>query len=80
MGEKIRKMARVYNELSTELEREPTDGEVAGRIGWDVDRVKDVKSAIPDATSLNQQLSSSEEARRWAILSRTSANLGWSAR
>ena len=61
MGEKIRKMARVYNELSTELEREPTDGEVAGRIGWDIDRVKDVKSAIPDATSLNQQLSSSEE-------------------
>jgi RNA polymerase primary sigma factor len=60
MGEKIRKMARVYNELSTELEREPTDGEVAGRIGWDIDRVKDVKSAIPDATSLNQQLSSSE--------------------
>jgi RNA polymerase primary sigma factor len=61
MGEKIRKMARVYNELWTELEREPTDGEVAERIGWDVDRVKDVKSAIPDATSLNQQLSSSEE-------------------
>src|SRR4029434_2936522 len=53
MGEKIRKMAKVYNELSTELEREPTDGEVAGRIGWDIDRVKDVKSAIPDATSLN---------------------------
>ena len=61
MGEKIRKMARVYNELSTELEREPTDGEVAGRIGWDIDRVKDVKSAIPDATSLNQQLSSEED-------------------
>ena len=61
MGEKIRKMARVYNELSTELEREPTDGEVAGRIGWDIDRVKDVKSAIPDATSLNQPLSSEEE-------------------
>jgi RNA polymerase primary sigma factor len=61
MGEKIRKMARVYNELSTELEREPTDGEVAGRIGWDIDRVKDVKSAIPDATSLNRQLSSEEE-------------------
>src|ERR687898_388740 len=60
MGEKIRKMARVYNELSTELEREPTDGEVAERIGWDIDRVKDVKSAIPDATSLNQPLSSEE--------------------
>jgi RNA polymerase primary sigma factor len=60
MGEKIRKMARVYNELSTELEREPTDGEVADKIGWDIDRVKDVKSAIPDATSLNQPLSSEE--------------------
>jgi RNA polymerase primary sigma factor len=61
MGEKIRKMARVYNELSTELEREPTDGEVADRMGWDIDRVKEVKSAIPDATSLNQQLSSLEK-------------------
>jgi RNA polymerase primary sigma factor len=60
MGEKIRKMARIYNELSTEIGREPTDGEVAGRIGWDIDRVKDVKSAIPDATSLNQPLSSDE--------------------
>jgi RNA polymerase primary sigma factor len=60
MGEKIRKMARTYNELSAQLEREPTDEEVAERLGWDVDRVKDVKSAIPDATSLNQPLSSDE--------------------
>jgi len=60
MGEKLRKMARAYSELSTELEREPTDEEVAERLGWDVDRVKDVKSAIPDATSLNQPLSSDE--------------------
>ena len=61
MGEKIRRMARTYNELSTELEREPTDEEVAERIGWEVDRVKEVKSAIPDATSLNQPLSSDED-------------------
>jgi RNA polymerase primary sigma factor len=60
MGEKIRKMARAYNELSTELEREPTDEEVAERIGWEVEQVKEVKSAIPDATSLNQPLSSDE--------------------
>jgi RNA polymerase primary sigma factor len=60
MGEKMRKMARVYNELSTQLQREPTDEEVAKRLGWEVDRVKDVKSAIPDATSLNQPLSSEE--------------------
>jgi RNA polymerase primary sigma factor len=60
MGEKIRRMARTYNELSVQLQREPTDEEVAERLSWDVDRVKDVKSAIPDATSLNQPLSSDE--------------------
>ena len=60
MGEKIRKMARTYNELSAQLKREPTDEEVAERLSWDVDQVKDVKSAMPDATSLNQPLSSDE--------------------
>ena len=60
MGEKIRKMARTHNELSAQLQREPTDEEVAERLSWDVDRVKEVKSAIPDATSLNQPLSSDE--------------------
>jgi RNA polymerase primary sigma factor len=60
MGEKVRRMGRAYNELSAQLEREPTDEEVAERLGWGVDRVKDVKSATPDATSLNQPLSSDE--------------------
>jgi RNA polymerase primary sigma factor len=49
-----------YSELSAQLEREPTDEEVAERLGWDVVRVKAVKSAIPDATSLNQPLSYDE--------------------
>jgi RNA polymerase primary sigma factor len=61
MGEKMRKMARVYNELSAELSRDPTDEEVAERLGWDVDRVRDVKSAIPDATSLNRRLSTEDD-------------------
>src|SRR5215216_1397339 len=60
MGEKMRKMARAYNELSAQLEREPTNEEVAERLSWDVDRVKEVKSSIPDDTSLNQPLSSDE--------------------
>jgi RNA polymerase primary sigma factor len=60
MGEKIRKMARAYNELLAQLQREPTDEEVAERLSWDVFRVKEVKSAIPDATSLNQPLTSDE--------------------
>src|ERR687896_168383 len=58
MGDKIRKMARAYNELSTELSREPTEEEVAGRLEWTVGEVLDVKSAMPDATSLNQTLTS----------------------
>jgi RNA polymerase primary sigma factor len=62
MGDKIRKMARAYNELSTELSREPTDEEVAGRLEWTVEQVRDVKSAMPDATSFNQPLSSDAEA------------------
>src|SRR3954447_20094311 len=56
MGDKIRKMARAYNELSANLSREPTDEEVARRLEWTVDEVLDVKSAMPDATSLNQTL------------------------
>ena len=62
MGEKIRKMARAYNELSAELEREPTDGEVAGHLGWAVGEVRDVKDVMPDATSLNRLLSSEQGA------------------
>jgi len=61
MTEKIRKMARSYNELSAEYEREPTDEEVAERLEWTVDEVRDVKDAMPDATSLNQSLTSDDD-------------------
>jgi RNA polymerase primary sigma factor len=57
MGEKIRKMARAHHGLSQELGREPSADEIGGRLGWDNDEVLDVKSAMPDATSLNQMLS-----------------------
>jgi RNA polymerase primary sigma factor len=62
MGDKIRKMARAYNELSAEMEREPTDEEVAGRLEWTVEQVRDVKGAMPDATSFNQPMSSDSDA------------------
>jgi RNA polymerase primary sigma factor len=61
MTEKIRKMARTYNELSAEYEREPTDEEVAERLEWTVDEIRDVKDAMPDATSLNQSLTSDDD-------------------
>jgi len=60
MGEKMRKMAKAYYGLSAELEREPADEEVAARLGWRVEQLKNVKSALPDASSLNRPLSSEE--------------------
>jgi len=62
MGEKMRKMARTYNGLSAQLGREPTDEEVAGRLGWTAEKVREVKSAMPDAASLDKPLGSGEDA------------------
>jgi RNA polymerase primary sigma factor len=62
MGEKMRKMTRTYNGLSAELGREPTDEEVAGRLGWTAEKVREVKSAMPDAASLDKPLGSGEDA------------------
>ena len=61
-GEKIRKMTRTSNELSAELGREPTDEEVAQRLGWKLDEVREAKEAVSDATtSLNGPLGSGDE-------------------
>src|SRR5215208_722936 len=59
ISEKMRKMARTYNELWAELELAPTDEAVAERLGWSVEDIRKVKDAMPDAsTSLNQPLTS----------------------
>src|SRR5215203_90882 len=59
ISEKMRKMARTYNELWAELERGPSDEAVAERLGWSVKNIRKVKDDMPDAsTSLNQPLSS----------------------
>ena len=60
MTEKIRKVSRAYNELSVELEREPAEQEVAKRLGWEIEEVQLTMSAMPDATSLDQPVSSED--------------------
>jgi RNA polymerase primary sigma factor len=61
MGEKMRKMARTYNELSAELERAPSDETVAERLGWSVEDIREIKDVMPGTTtSLNQPLTSDE--------------------
>ena len=55
-GEKIRKAWRTFNELSAALGRQPTDKEVAEKLEWTVDEVRDVKDAVTETTSLNGPL------------------------
>ncbi len=43
-----------------DLERDPTDEEVAGKLGWTVEQLRDVKGAIPDARACTSRLSSEE--------------------
>jgi RNA polymerase primary sigma factor len=62
MTEKIRKVSRAISELAAEFEREPTEDEVARRLGWDQDEVRLTMSAMPDATSLDQPVSSEDTA------------------
>ena len=64
MGEKIRKMARTYNEFSIELEREPTDEEMAARLEWTLEEIRLAREAAPDATSFDQPVLSGENTSR----------------
>ncbi len=59
MGEKMRRVRRAREELSSEVNREPTDGELARRLGWDIERVRLVVGAMSDARSLEEPVGSS---------------------
>jgi RNA polymerase primary sigma factor len=62
-GEKVRKTMRTSNELSAQLGREPTDEEVAQRLGWKVEQVREAKEVMPEEAtiSLNRPIGSAEE-------------------
>ena len=60
MKERIVKVSRTHNELSVELQRKPTDEEIAERLGWTIEKVRLTMEAMPDATSLDSPLSSEE--------------------
>jgi RNA polymerase primary sigma factor len=63
-GEKVRKVGRAAGELSAELGREPTAEEVAERLGWAAEEVRQVKEIIPDAASLDEPVSNEDGASR----------------
>src|SRR5919206_504072 len=62
MTEKIRKVSRAVNELCIEHEREPTEEEVAQRLGWTIEEVRLTTEAMPDATSLEQPVGLADDA------------------
>ncbi len=53
MSDKMRKVGKVHGELSVGLKREPSEEEVAERLGWDVEKVRLVMEAMADAASLD---------------------------
>jgi len=55
-GEKARKAARTRNELSATLGREPTDDEVAEKLGWLTSGVHATIDLLADIASLNQSV------------------------
>ena len=62
MAERIRKMGRAFGELLSEYGRDPTEEEIAERLGWSVEEVQFATRATPDATSLNKALGAEEGA------------------
>src|SRR5215216_4561660 len=59
-GEKARKVVRTRNELSARLGREPTDEEVAERLGRTDVQVNAAIELLSDAASLNRPVSTEE--------------------
>jgi RNA polymerase primary sigma factor len=64
MGEKIRKVGRIFGLLTVELGRQPTEEEVAERLGWTVEQVREVERPLPDTASLDKPVLSEDEALR----------------
>ena len=64
MGEKLRRLARTRGELASELGREPTGRELAGRLGWTEEDARFAMRVLPDATSLERPVSAEDGASR----------------
>ncbi|MDR1894331.1 MAG: RNA polymerase sigma factor RpoD [Spirochaetales bacterium] len=61
MIEQINKVVRESRQLMQMLGREPTDEEVAGRLGWPMHRVKQVKNVAREPVSLETPIGEEED-------------------
>ena len=60
--EKLSKMAKVTNELTIELGREPSTKEIAERMGEEENRVKEWRAIVKDPVSIDQRINEDDEA------------------
>ena len=63
MIEQINKVVRESRQMMQLLGREPTDEEVAERLGWDVRRVKAVKNVAREPISLETPIGEEEDSQ-----------------
>jgi RNA polymerase primary sigma factor len=61
MGEKLRRLAQSRGELASELGREPTDRELAGRLGWAEEETRFALTVSQDTTSLDRPVGTEED-------------------
>ncbi len=61
-GEKLRRLSRTRGDLSAELGREPTAGELSARLGWTEEETRFAMMVLPDATSLERPVGAEEGA------------------
>ncbi len=62
MGEKLRRLAQSRGALASELGREPTDRELAGRLGWAEEETRFALTVAQDTTSLDRPVGTEENA------------------
>ena len=61
MVETINKLARVQRQLTQELNREPTDGEIAEKLGITIEKVREVYEISQDPVSLETPIGEEED-------------------
>lgn len=59
--EKLSRLAKATNELSIELEREPTTKEIADRIGETEEKVKELRAIVKDPVSIDQRINEDDD-------------------
>ena len=56
INEKLRKVRKAQGELIAQFHHEPTQEEIAARLGWEAGKVRSVLEAVHDVSSLDQPL------------------------